>query len=412
MNFRIQVILLSIYCLLTSNSVSAQENNSDRVINLRQQIQELEKQSSEYKKTITQKQQEGKTLKRELSILENQIARLKINILSTNRKIDLTALEIDDLENEISTTKNRIDSNRKMISALLKQMNIIEKQDLAAVLLANPRISDFFSHVEHINNLQGQLAGNLKTFLELKNELEERKNAAENKKQEFQTLNRRQQSQKTASEENQVAKNDLLAKTKGQEQKFQELLNETERKKAEFYQSLEKLESEAKEQGIYIVRVKAASIPAKGTKLFKMPMDDYIITQGYGNTSFAKRGAYGGAPHNGIDIKAGLGSEIKSIGAGTVLAKGFNNAAGNWIAVRHDNDLVSVYGHMKSPSLILGGERVNENTVLGYEGATGFVTGSHLHLSLYHEFFSFIGPKTGQVYFNYWTGSLNPFDYM
>ncbi len=129
-------------------------------------------------------------------------------------------------------------------------------------------------------------------------------------------------------------------------------------------------------------------------------------------TAFAKRGAYGGAPHNGIDLRAGPGSEIKSIGRGSVLAKGFNNAAGNWVAIRHDNDLVSVYGHMRDPSFVLAGERIDENTVLGYEGATGFATGSHLHLSLYQEFFSFIGPKTGQIYFNYWQGSLNPFDYL
>lgn len=409
-------LLINTFCLvsffLVFLTASAQENNSNKIIDLRGQIQELEKQSAEYKKLITQKNQEGETLKREVSVLENQIAKLRVNVLATGQKIELTGLEIKDLAAEISTTENKINKNKESISGLLRQLDTIEKRDLAAILLANPRISDFFNHIEHINNLQGQLTGNLKTFLELKKEFEERKGRAENKKQELQILNRRQQNQKTASEGTQAAKNDLLAKTKGQEKKFQELLSETERKKAEFYRELEKFESQAREQGIYIVRVKAASIPPKGTKLFKMPMDDPIITQGYGMTAFAKRGAYGGAPHNGIDMKAGLGSEIKSIGAGVVLAKGFNNAAGNWVAIRHDNDLVSVYGHMKAPSLVLAGERVDENTVIGYEGATGFVTGSHLHLSLYHEFFSFIGPKTGQVYFNYWDGSLNPFDYI
>lgn len=145
-----------------------------------------------------------------------------------------------------------------------------------------------------------------------------------------------------------------------------------------------------------------------------MPMDDHIITQNYGRTPFVRSrpDIYGGVPHNGIDMKAGFGSEVRSIGSGTVLAKGFNNAAGNWVAIRHDNDLVSVYAHMKDPTLVLAGERVGENTVLGFEGATGLATGSHLHLSLYHEFFTFIGPITGQVYFNSWEGSLNPFDYL
>ena len=412
LKFKILVPLLFALYLIFFIFALAQENSSDKILNLREQIIELERQSADYKKQISRKQQEGTTLKREISILENQIARIRVDILSTSRRIDLAGLEIKDLAGEISAAENKINRNKESISGLLRQLALIEKQDLAFIILANSRLSDFFNYVEHINNLQGQLSANLNTFLELKNGLESKKEATENKKQELEVLNRRQKNQKTASEQTQTAKNDLLVKTKGQEQTFQELLSEAEKKKAEFYRELQNLEAQAREQGIYIVRVKAALVPPNGPTLFKMPLDDYIITQGYGMTAFAKRGAYGGAPHNGIDMKNGLGTEIKSIGSGTVLAKGFNNAAGNWAAIRHDNDLVSVYGHMRDPALVLADERVDGNTVLGYEGATGFVTGSHLHLSLYHEFFSFIGPKTGQIYFNYWEGSINPLDYM
>lgn len=283
---------------------------------------------------------------------------------------------------------------------------------MATIILANPKLSDFFNYIEHINSLQASLITNLNIFIELKNELEERKNEAKDKKQQLGILSVRQDNQKKSYEGNQTAKTDLLSKTQGQEKKFQELLSEVELKKAEFYKELQNLEAEAREAGIYIVRVKASSIPPRGVKLFQMPMDDYVITQGYGMTAFALRGAYGGAPHNGIDMAGGLGTEIHSIGAGKVLAKGFNNAGGNWVAIQHDNDLVSVYGHMRDPSLVLAGEMVDQSTIIGYEGATGFVTGSHLHLSLYYEFFTFIGPKTGQVYFNYFDGSLNPLDYM
>ncbi len=401
-----------IFYFLVSGFSLAQENTSGHILNLREQIIELERQSAEYKKQINQKQKEGTTLKREISILENQISRLKVNILSTGRKIDLASLEINDLGQGISETEGKIKKNRETISELLRRLDGAEKRDLAAILLSNARISDFFGYIERVNNLQAELSANLSAFLDLKNQLTAKKESTKSKKQELEILNRRQENQKTASIETQAAKSGLLTKTKGQEKIFQELLSEVEKKKAEFYEELKKLELEVRTEGLYIVRVKAESIPPKGIKLFKIPLEDYIITQGFGMTAFAKRGAYGGAPHNGIDLRAGPGSEIKSIGQGSVLAKGFNNAAGNWIAIRHDNDLVSVYGHMRDPTLILAGERVNEKTVLGYEGATGFATGSHLHLSLYYEFFSFIGPKTGQIYFNYWQGSLNPLDYI
>ena len=429
----ILIVLTSTFYFLTSNSL-AQENNSpdtkyrgssillstqnveqnrdDKILDLRQQIQELERQSAEYKEQIKTKQNEGETLKKELGILESRIANLKVSILATGRRIELAGLEIKDLNGEILKTEKEIKKNKESISGLLREIQTIESHDLASIILANPHISVFFNHVQQINNLRDRLIADFNAFLDLKKIFKERKETAENKKEEMETLNKKQENQKAAHEGTQTAKNDLLAKTKGDEKKFQELLSETEKKKAEFYKELQSLEAEAQRQGIYIVHVKAEIIPLKGTKLFKMPMDDYIITQRYGMTAFAKRGAYGGAPHNGIDIKAGLGSEIKSIGPGTVLAKGFNNAGGNWIAIRHDNDLVSIYGHMKEPALVLVGEKVSENTIIGFEGATGFVTGSHLHLSLYYEFFTFIGPKTGQVYFNYFQGSLNPLDYL
>lgn len=406
------IVLLSTFYLLFTDSVSAQENNSDKIINLRQQIQELEKQSAEYKEQIKTKQNESETLKKQLGILESRIAKLKIDILSTGHRIELAGIEIKDLNGEIFKTEKEIKKSKELISELLREAQTLQNHDLASIILANPRISDFFNHIEQVKNLQDRLIANFNDFLDLKKGLTGKKEAAENKKGEMEILNSKRKNQKSTYEGTQTAKNDLLTKTKGDEKKFQELLNETEEKKSQFYKELQSLEAEAKKQEAYIIHLKAETIPPKGAKLFKMPMDDYIITQGYGMTAFAKRGAYGGAPHNGIDIKAGLGSEIRSIGPGTVLAKGYNNAGGNWVAIRHDNDLVSIYGHMKEPALVLIEERVSENTVIGFEGATGFVTGSHLHLSLYYEFFTYIGPKTGQIYFNYFNGSLNPFDYL
>ena len=403
------IFILILFCCFSYAQISQAQTN--RVDELRDQIRELERQSNEYKKLISKRQQEGTTLKKEINILENQLAKLKLNILSTTSSIELTKLEITDLNGEISRTGAKIGKNREIVSGLIRDLDYFEKRDLASILLSNNRISDFFSQIEHVNSLQANLVANLDVFLDLKEELETKKDSAETKKGQLETLNRRQKNQENAAQGTKSLKDNLLTKTKGDEQRFQELLTEVEKKKAEFYAELQKLEEEARREGIYIVRVKATAIPPRGLKIFKMPMDDYIITQGYGMTSFARRGAYNGAPHNGIDMTAGFGSEIRSIGPGAVLARSFNNAGGNWVAIRHDNDLVSVYGPMRDPALVFAGERIDENTVIGYEGATGFVTGSHLHLSLYHEFFTFIGPKTGQVYFNYFDGSLNPLDY-
>lgn len=405
-------LLKIILAIIFSFSFTFANNENQRILELQSKIQELERQEKEYKELIKQKQQESESLKKQLFLLENQIRKLKLEILATANKIEIVNLEINDLNKKIFEIKDEIERNKLITANLLRDLYDFEKKNFVAIIFANYKFSDFFNQIQYLNNLQDQLLSNLNKLKELKENFEDKKELEEIKKVELEKLNEKQRNQKIGLEGAVKLKVDILEKTKGEEAKFRQLLNETEKKKAQFYKELQKLEEEAKGRGVYIVRVKAASIPQKGKGIFKMPYDDFIITQGYGMTSFAKNGAYGGAPHNGIDLTSGFGSEIKAIGRGIVLAKGFNNAAGNWVAIKHDNDLVSVYGHLQNQAPVLVGEKIDENSIIGYEGATGYVTGSHLHLSLYHEFFTFIGPKTGQVYFNYWQGTLNPLDYI
>ena len=191
------------------------------------------------------------------------------------------------------------------------------------------------------------------------------------------------------------------------------MLADTERRKSLFFTELRELETRIIQGGIYIVHITAHNLPKKGTKLFKWPEDDFRTTQGYGMTTYARRGAYGGAPHNGVDIASGTGSIVKAIGDGEIVANGHNDGWGNWVAIKHPPyDLVSIYGHMSSLSFLRVGTQVKMGDIIGYEGSTGNSTGSHLHLSLYKEFFTYVKEKSGQLYFNYFEGSINPKDYL
>ena len=187
-------------------------------------------------------------------------------------------------------------------------------------------------------------------------------------------------------------------------------------KQSLFFTEMKELETKIIQGGLYILRVEAKNLPKKGIKLFQWPEDDYRITQGYGCTSYdrcgSRRGPYGGAIHNGIDMASGYGSPIKVIGDGEVIANGTNDGWGNWVAVKHSPyDLVSVYGHMSAFEFVRVGTFVKARDIIGYEGTTGFSTGSHVHLGIYKEFFTYINEKNSQLYFNY-NNTINPRDYL
>jgi murein DD-endopeptidase MepM/ murein hydrolase activator NlpD len=119
-------------------------------------------------------------------------------------------------------------------------------------------------------------------------------------------------------------------------------------------------------------------------KSFAAPVDCGYIAQGYGMTSTAKNGNYGGMIHHGIDITASLGSKVYPIGSGKVYATGSSpsDGWGNWIIINHGNGKYSFYAHLLAPSIYKTSASVSTNDVIGNVGGTPYWP-AHLHLSLY-----------------------------
>ena len=300
-----------------------------------------------------------------------------------------------------------------MILALYKQ----DQESLVEILIKNQNLSDFLRQNQYNTTVSATLFDIVDQLKDEKESLEETKINFENKKQELESLNQKQKQQNNSLGQTKTGKNTLLAQTKGQEAQYQKMLNEVEQKKSLFFTELKELETKIIQGGLYILHVKAENLPPKKTKLFQWPEDDYRITQGYGCTAYARcnrsRGPYGGAPHNGLDMASGYGSPIQAIGDGEIIANGKNDGWGNWIAIKHlSYNLVSLYGHLSAFEFLRVGTLVKTGQTIGYEGDTGNATGSHVHLSLYKEFFTYLKENNGQLYFNYFEGSINPLDYL
>lgn len=394
---------------LIAGNVSA--DVTDQLVELTKKIEELTKSEAQLKKNINQKSKEAQSLSKDIGILRAQILRLQTSIEITKNQIEVTGLEIQRVRQEIFDTEDILVRKKRSIKNLIRELNDIDNKSFAAIILNSGTLSDFFSEVEYVNGVSSSILATLQELRGVKEELLEKEGILSEKKIESERLSVQYQSRQSALSGSKVSKANLLDRTKGQEAEYIKLLSEVERQKAEFFGELRSLEEAARNEGIFIVEVKSA-IPPKG-KIFSWPEDDPILTQSYGYTTYARRGAYGGAPHNGIDMASGAGTFIKSIGDGKLIAKGFNNGFGNWAAIQHTNGLVSLYAHMRSPSFLVADEVVKKGDIVGHEGSTGNSTGSHLHLSLYNEFFTYINSKrNNQVYFNYFDGTINPLNYM
>ncbi len=108
---------------------------------------------------------------------------------------------------------------------------------------------------------------------------------------------------------------------------------------------------------------------------WELPMYHYSITATYGE--------YGlwASSHTGLDFNGDTGDLIKSVANGTVTFVGYDGSYGNKTVVTLDDGTEIWYAHQNT-MFVKVGQSVRGGTILGTVGATGNVTGSHLHVEV------------------------------
>jgi murein DD-endopeptidase MepM/ murein hydrolase activator NlpD len=107
-----------------------------------------------------------------------------------------------------------------------------------------------------------------------------------------------------------------------------------------------------------------------------------IPTPGRSSSAYGRKRWVNGkwwGQHNGADIKAGTGAPIYATNSGrVVLSENLPTLRGQCTVIDHGCNIFSLYFH-QSQRLVKEGQMVKKGQLIGKVGATGFVTGPHLH---------------------------------
>ena len=88
------------------------------------------------------------------------------------------------------------------------------------------------------------------------------------------------------------------------------------------------------------------------------------------------------APHRGMDLSGSEGTPVRAAQAGTVIEAGDFYFIGNGVFIDHGQGLITLYAHLARID-VESGDTVASGEVIGTVGATGRVTGPHLHFATY-----------------------------
>lgn len=84
--------------------------------------------------------------------------------------------------------------------------------------------------------------------------------------------------------------------------------------------------------------------------------------------------------HKGSDFRAPTGTPIMAAGNGVIERADRYGSFGNYVRIRHNGTYKTIYAHLsRFGKGIKKGARVKQGQIIGYSGATGRVTGAHLH---------------------------------
>ncbi|MEU9312219.1 M23 family metallopeptidase [Streptomyces sp. NPDC048256] len=103
------------------------------------------------------------------------------------------------------------------------------------------------------------------------------------------------------------------------------------------------------------------------------------ITGSYVSTSYqASSSLWSSGSHTGIDFHAASGTTVHAVGLGTVVEAGWGGSYGNQIVIKMNDGTYTQYGHLSSIEVSVG-QQVTPGQRIALSGATGNVTGAHLH---------------------------------
>ncbi|MFF7249474.1 transglycosylase family protein [Embleya sp. NPDC008237] len=122
---------------------------------------------------------------------------------------------------------------------------------------------------------------------------------------------------------------------------------------------------------------KPSASTEKASGAYVAPVSGATLTSSFG----AGGSRWSSGSHTGQDFAVSTGTTVRAVTSGTVVSAGWGGAYGNEVVIRHADGKYTQYAHLSSIS-VKAGMKVQTGQKIALSGATGNVTGPHLHFEV------------------------------
>jgi len=342
-------------------------------------IARLEREIASYQTELSNLEKQKNTLSGTIKELDLTKKKLNTDITITQTKIDRTNLKIQSLSDDIGNKEDSISNNIDSISLGIRQTNEFEQNIILQTILSENAFTVIWNDIDNIVTVRERIRGKILKLKQVKGDLEDTRKETIEAKNELTALKSKLSDQQKIVVQNANEKSKLLKQTQNNEANYQKLLRDRIAQRDAFEKELRDYEAQLQ----YILD--PSKLPNAG--VLSWPLEQVYVTQLFGKTVDAKR-LYASGTHNGVDFRASVGTPVMAMSDGEVLGIGDTDLTcagasfGKYVFIKYNNGLSSTFGHL-SLIRVREGENVKRGQVVAYSGATGHVTGPHLHVSLY-----------------------------
>ena len=381
--FGILIIFVSSFLSFGFSEGATVDELKKTISDREKQIAQIEAEIAEFQKQIEAKASEASTLKNQIAKLEAIVKQLNAEIRLTQSKINAAELNLQKIGVEINDKNEEIEERKASLAEIIRAVYQSDNESLMEVLINYDEISEFFVDARDIQDLEKAIGDDLGMLKNLKHDLEGREVEEASVKKQLQNLASELSDRRSIEEQSKKTRSQLLTETKNKEAEYQKLVREREKQRGQILDDIRKIEDELR------LLIDASSLPSARPGVLGWPVLNPKITQNFGRTEFAANtDVYGGKGHNGVDLRAAVGTPILSAENGIVKGTGNSDiqcpggSYGKWVLVEHPNKLSTLYAHL-SFIKVSTGQEVKRGEVVGYSGDTGYTTGPHLHFTVY-----------------------------